>query len=415
VHTYSAAAVERILNVKDPAPAGAARGAGAPRVSAEALQPMVPQLLTHLFSHIVRPDYPENEYLMRCVLRTVVVAGPGLAPMAPQIIQALTAVLVRVCGNPANPTFNHFLFETVASLMRSVCAQRAEAAADFEAMLMPPFQGVLSKDVAEFLPYVFQLLAELLELHFVVTHCLVHRWEDIAPHRFSESRRKVEDYEMWFKMARAGVQWTVFDAPIVDYRCGVASMSHDFAALLRDGQAVVAEAFQATRAMPGGGPAGVDASTETLALRHGRQALTWATRMAIAGGPARQPSSPAPVMLIGMCHTHQNKREQCNLPVDTQGRGQGTQRVVEAGCLHAAFPSFSVAPSSHRRQLVVADKVRAAIAAPAAPLAVPVEAGGAERHLADLLADERLLLILLLHALMLRFGRKPDSFSLRSC
>jgi hypothetical protein len=33
--------------------------------------------------------------------------------MAPQIIQALTAVLVRVCGNPANPTFNHFLFETV--------------------------------------------------------------------------------------------------------------------------------------------------------------------------------------------------------------------------------------------------------------------------------------------------------------
>lgn len=130
-------------------------------------------------------------------------------------------------------------------------------------------------------------LAELLELHFVVTHCLIHRWEDIAPHRFSESRRKVENYEMWFKMARAGVQWTVFDAPIVDYRCGVASMSHDFAALLRDGQAVVAEAFEATRAMAGGGPAGVDVSAETLAIRHGRQALTWATRMAVAGGPAK--------------------------------------------------------------------------------------------------------------------------------
>jgi hypothetical protein len=130
-------------------------------------------------------------------------------------------------------------------------------------------------------------LAELLELHFVVTHCLVHRWEDIATHRFGESRRKVEDYEMWFKMAQAGVQWTVFDAPIVDYRCGVASMSHDYAALLRDGQAVVAEAFGATRVMPGGGPAGVDVSAEALAIRHGRQALTWATRMAIAGGPAK--------------------------------------------------------------------------------------------------------------------------------
>ena len=165
VHTYSAAAVERILNVKDPAPAGAPRSAAAPRVSAEALRPMLPQLLTHLFAHIARPGYPENEYLMRCVLRAVVVAGgPGVAPLAAQIIQALTAVLVRVCANPANPVFNHSLFETVASLMRSVCAQRAEAAADFEAMLMPPFQGVLSKDVAEFLPYVFQLLAELLEL-----------------------------------------------------------------------------------------------------------------------------------------------------------------------------------------------------------------------------------------------------------
>ena len=90
-----------------------------------------------------------------------------------------------------------------------------------------------------------------------------------------------------------------------------------------------------------------------------------------------------------------------------------SQRQPYTVVFFSAFPSFSVALSSH--QLVVADKVRAAVAAPAPPLAVPVEAGGAERQLADLLADERLLLILLLHALMLRFGRKPDSFSLRSC
>jgi exportin-2 (importin alpha re-exporter) len=64
VHTYSAAAVERILNVKEVAPAGAPRAAAVPRVAPEALQPMLPQLLTHLFAHIARPDYPENEYLM---------------------------------------------------------------------------------------------------------------------------------------------------------------------------------------------------------------------------------------------------------------------------------------------------------------------------------------------------------------
>ena len=60
----SAAAVERILNVKEVAPAGAPRAAAVPRVAPEALQPMLPQLLTHLFAHIARPDYPENEYLM---------------------------------------------------------------------------------------------------------------------------------------------------------------------------------------------------------------------------------------------------------------------------------------------------------------------------------------------------------------
>lgn len=34
----------------------------------------------------------------------------------------------------------------------------------FEGLLFPPFQAVLSKEVAEFLPYVFQILALLLDL-----------------------------------------------------------------------------------------------------------------------------------------------------------------------------------------------------------------------------------------------------------
>lgn len=36
------------------------------------------------------------------------------------------------------------------------------ATADFEERLFPPFEGVLSMDVAEFTPYVFQILAQLL-------------------------------------------------------------------------------------------------------------------------------------------------------------------------------------------------------------------------------------------------------------
>lgn len=37
--------------------------------------------------------------------------------------------------------------------------------AEFESALFPPFQYILSQDVAEFSPFVFQILSQLLELH----------------------------------------------------------------------------------------------------------------------------------------------------------------------------------------------------------------------------------------------------------
>ena len=60
--------------------------------------------------------------------------------------------------------FAHHMFECVAALMRFICDANAEAVSAFEGMLMGPFQEVLARDVADFLAYVFQLLAQLLEL-----------------------------------------------------------------------------------------------------------------------------------------------------------------------------------------------------------------------------------------------------------
>ena len=47
-----------------------------------------------------------------------------------------------MCANPANPTYNHYMFETIGALMRNVCVgpQRAETVLQFETMLFPPFQ-----------------------------------------------------------------------------------------------------------------------------------------------------------------------------------------------------------------------------------------------------------------------------------
>ena len=47
--------------------------------------------------------------------------------------------------------------------MRYICAATPTAVDAFEGMLFPPFQQVLQADIAEFTPYVFQVLAQLLE------------------------------------------------------------------------------------------------------------------------------------------------------------------------------------------------------------------------------------------------------------
>ena len=72
-------------------------------------------------------------------------------------IEELKTILIRVCANPSNPSFNHYLFETIASLVRYICAATPTAVDAFEGMLFPPFQQVLQADIAEFTPYVFQV------------------------------------------------------------------------------------------------------------------------------------------------------------------------------------------------------------------------------------------------------------------
>ena len=41
-------------------------------------------------------------------------------------------MLVEVCKNPRNPSFNHYLFESVAALIRHGTAASAAAVADYE-------------------------------------------------------------------------------------------------------------------------------------------------------------------------------------------------------------------------------------------------------------------------------------------
>ena len=54
---------------------------------------------------------------------------------------------MRVIQNPMQPGFNHYLFESVAALIKQGCAKDPGMIDKLEEMLIPPFNYVLSQDV----------------------------------------------------------------------------------------------------------------------------------------------------------------------------------------------------------------------------------------------------------------------------
>lgn len=115
------------------------------------------------FAIIENANLSENEYVMKATMRALAVIKEEVVAVTEMIIGKLTGILGRVCKNPQNPHFNHYLFESIAVLVRSVCSTNASYVASFEKLLFPPFQHVLQMEVTEFIPYVFQVLAQLLE------------------------------------------------------------------------------------------------------------------------------------------------------------------------------------------------------------------------------------------------------------
>lgn len=159
VHTLAALSIERILVTKQDIQ-------GSPKqtkVTNSDLKPFLESLFTSLFAIVDNAELNENDYVMKCIMRALSVAQDDVVPITEILIDKLTTALARVSKNPRNPQFNHYLFESVAVLVRSVCSKNASATLALENLLFPPFQTVLQMEILELSPYVFQILAQLLE------------------------------------------------------------------------------------------------------------------------------------------------------------------------------------------------------------------------------------------------------------
>lgn len=156
VHTYAAIAVERVLYLTDDT-----KQLFIPR---EIVQPLAKDLLQHLFVLMTKDSKPEkiqeNEFLMKCVMRVLIVIREGVLDIFDLVLTNLVNITKVIRHNPSNPRFYYFHFESLGAVVRFGAPTQAQK---LEAAIYEPFAEILANDVQEFQPYVFQIFAALLE------------------------------------------------------------------------------------------------------------------------------------------------------------------------------------------------------------------------------------------------------------
>lgn len=98
-------------------------------------------------------------------MRVILTVRERMLPLVNVCLNRLTAIVQAVSSNPSNPKFNHYVFESIGALIRFICTATPEAAEQFENLLFQPLQVILQNDIAEFTPYAFQLMSQLLSFH----------------------------------------------------------------------------------------------------------------------------------------------------------------------------------------------------------------------------------------------------------
>jgi len=129
------------------------------------LAPITEPLLKNLFGAFDFPGSTENEYVMKAVMRSFSALQDSVVPYLAHLLPPLTSKLSQAAKNPTRPHYNHYLFESLSLSIRIVCKSNPGAVANFEQVLFPVFEEILKTDVQEFVPYVFQIMSLMLELH----------------------------------------------------------------------------------------------------------------------------------------------------------------------------------------------------------------------------------------------------------
>ena len=137
--------------------------------------PLANDILQNCFNGFELQDSSENEFIAKLIAKTLRYIGGGGSNasgggklLANEVIFACCEKLCKrldeAANNPRNPTYNHFLFEATTACVQCVdFSPNSQEKQRVESALFPTFLGILARDNAEFTPYVFQILALMLE------------------------------------------------------------------------------------------------------------------------------------------------------------------------------------------------------------------------------------------------------------
>nr|SZF06440.1 exportin-2 [Psoroptes ovis] len=157
IHSYAAICIEKLLTLRDP------NNTQMPLVKVENIQQYSLQLLEGLFNIWQFNGSSENDYSIKAILRIFSLLRENLLPYFNILLPKLAEKITLVSKNPSKPNFNHYLFETLSLSIRIGCEKNKSSMHSFENILFPIIQTILIQDIQEFTPYVFQILALLLE------------------------------------------------------------------------------------------------------------------------------------------------------------------------------------------------------------------------------------------------------------
>lgn len=140
IYTYAAIAVERVLVLTT--------DDRQPVITREDITPVAKELLEHLFKLVERQPAPEkiqeNEFLMKCAMRVLIVIKDGVVPFTDMVLGHLIDITKIISENPSNPRFYNYHFESLGALIKYAGPPQPEK---LETACYEPFAMVLQKGV----------------------------------------------------------------------------------------------------------------------------------------------------------------------------------------------------------------------------------------------------------------------------